>query len=195
MKCNICQKDSEFLPFGNPPRQKARCPICGSLERHRFLWSFLPKELGKILHFAPERCLYNKFKDLDYISVDLYPESLRVPAIKADITALFFENDTFDTVICSHVLEHIESDRLAIAELYRVLRKGGTLYVQVPLKGTTTYENPLIKSEEERVIHFGQKDHVRWYGTDIEERFTDVGFIVKQITTNEAQSIIWECRK
>ena len=34
----------------------------------------------------------------------------------------------------------------------------------------STYENPSIVSEQERHIHFGQFDHVRYYGADIRDR-------------------------
>jgi hypothetical protein len=42
--CNYVGKD--FLPFGNPPRAKALCPKCHSLERMRMIWHFLVNEIG-----------------------------------------------------------------------------------------------------------------------------------------------------
>jgi ubiquinone/menaquinone biosynthesis C-methylase UbiE len=50
----------------------------------------------------------------------------------ADITRLPFAGNSFDWVVCSEVLEHIESHRLAVGELLRVLRPGGLLAVSVP---------------------------------------------------------------
>jgi SAM-dependent methyltransferase len=50
----------------------------------------------------------------------------------ADAVTLPFPSDTFDRVIAAEVLEHIPSDRIAIGELTRVLRPGGTMAVTVP---------------------------------------------------------------
>ena len=43
-----------------------------------------------------------------------------------------FGNATFDRVIAAEVLEHVPDDRMAISELARVLRPGGTMAVTVP---------------------------------------------------------------
>lgn len=52
--------------------------------------------------------------------------------LAGDTTSLPFGTDAFDVVICSEVLEHIGANRLAVAELVRVLKPGGTLAVSVP---------------------------------------------------------------
>jgi len=95
-----------------------------------------------------------------------------------DITDLKLQDDRFSLVWCSHVLEHIENDRKAMSELFRVLRPSGLAVIQVPVYGTETYEDFRIQSPEERLKHFKQKDHVRLYGLDIESRLIDVGFKV-----------------
>lgn len=43
----------------------------------------------------------------------------------ADLCALPYPDETFDVVLAAHVLEHLPSPTLAIAELYRVLKPGG----------------------------------------------------------------------
>ena len=55
-----------------------------------------------------------------------------VGALRGDATRLPFADGTFDRVITSEVLEHIQNDVSAIAELSRVLRPGGTLACTVP---------------------------------------------------------------
>ena len=77
------------------------------------------------------------------MTADLDPAGVDVAA---DITALPFEDGAFDAILCSHVLEHVEDDRAAMAELARVLRPGGWLLVLVPLDldREPTYEDPAI---------------------------------------------------
>lgn len=55
-----------------------------------------------------------------------------IGALRGDATKLPFPNGTFDRVITSEVLEHIQDDVTAISELARVLRDGGTLACTVP---------------------------------------------------------------
>ena len=65
-----------------------------------------------------------------------------------------------------------------MSELYRVLKKGGTLIAQVPIKEDRlkTFENWSITSPDERAKVFGQYDHVRIYGQDYYSRLERVGF-------------------
>ncbi len=55
-----------------------------------------------------------------------------VGVLRGDATKLPFADGTFDRVVTSEVLEHIQDDVGAIAELARVLKPGGTLGVTVP---------------------------------------------------------------
>ena len=51
---------------------------------------------------------------------------------KGDVTHLPFNDEVFDAVICSEVLEHIPDNRLAVKELVRVLKPSRPLVVSVP---------------------------------------------------------------
>lgn len=53
-------------------------------------------------------------------------------AIQADARKLPLEDETFDLAVAFDVLEHIEEDHLAAAELFRVLRPGATALIAVP---------------------------------------------------------------
>ena len=169
-------KYRKFLPYGygEELRQNALCPGTLSLERHRLLWLYLSKETDflnqplKVLHLAPEQVFYRLFKQFDhwdYTTTDLYSP---LAEVKADICKLPFESNIYDLVFCNHVLEHVPEDQKAMSELYRVLKKGGTLIAQVPIKEDRlkTFENSSITSPDERTKVFGQYDHVRVYGTD-----------------------------
>jgi len=95
---------------------------------------------------------------------------------------LGFPNETFDVILCSHVLEHIPNDRQAIHELHRVLRPGGVAYIQVPYRqDSITDEDLTVTSPRERERRFGQFDHVRVYGTDLATRLQEPGFRVDEL--------------
>lgn len=179
-----------FLPYGyGQQRENALAPGTLSLERHRLLWLYLQNETDffsaqkKVLHIAPEQCFLKRFKklqNLDYITADLYSP---IADVKADICDLPFKENEFDVVFCNHVLEHIDDDKKAMSELYRVLKPGGLGIFQIPqdLNLKTTYEDFTITSKEERKKHFGQYDHVRVYGKDFFNKLRSVGFSVHEV--------------
>lgn len=184
-KCPLCGSEpAAFLPFGERLRIQARCPECGSLERHRLLWLFLQRETRlleqptRILHFAPERCLTIRLQqqpDIEHVTADLDGSKAM---FAEDIQRLSFDDESFDAVICSHVLEHVPDDRRALLELHRVMRPNAWAVLLVPIdpKRATTYEDPSVQTPQERTKHFGQPDHVRVYGRDFEERILEAGF-------------------
>jgi SAM-dependent methyltransferase len=96
------------------------------------------------------------------------------------------ENNAFDLIICSHVLEHVD-DRKALREMLRVLRPGGIALLMTPVvEGwSETYENPNVDFPKDRVLHFGQDDHVRYFGADIRDRIKSAGFELEEFTAVE----------
>lgn len=184
----------KFLSYGyGEGRENALSPGTLSLERHRLMWLYLKRNSDffqlplQVLHMAPEQVFLSIFQNqnnLEYTTADLYSPIVKV---KADILNLPFENDSFDVIFCNHVLEHIAEDAQAMSELYRVMKPGGWGIFQVPMRitQTTTYEDFSITSAEERKKHFGQYDHVRWYGLDYFERLRNAGFLVEEFKVNE----------
>ena len=181
---------SKFLSYGyKTVRKNALCPGTLSLERHRLLWLYLDKETDflnsnlKVLHVAPEQVFYKKFKKLknwEYFTFDL---NSPIADIKGDLTSTNFKDESFDLIICNHVLEHIEDDKLALNEIYRILKYDGISILQVPLnvKRKSTFEDSSIKSEIQREKYFGQYDHVREYGLDFKYKVEQAGFKVEMI--------------
>jgi SAM-dependent methyltransferase len=169
-------------------RPNAICWRCGSHERHRALWLYLdrlhPELLGNahaLLHFAPEYCLEHRLRQiqrLDYKTADLDPA---VGELQLDITDMKLADGSFDAILCSHVLEHVEDDAAAMRELRRVLKPGGWAIVMVPLdiNRTRTYEDSSIAAPADREREFRQFDHVRLYAPDIADRLTAAGFEVR----------------
>ena len=158
-----------FIPYGyNNVRKNALSPSTYSLERHRMLWLYLKNETDiftkkiRLLHFAPEPAFHKIFKNCNNISYDTIDLNSPLAEIKADICDLPIENDTYDYILCNHVLEHIDDDIKAMKELYRVLKKGGIGIFQIPIdiERKNTFEDPSITSPKQRNKIFGQYDHV-----------------------------------
>lgn len=179
---------SRLLPYGRVvKRSNALAPHSLSLERHRLIWLFLTRELAieqgsrTILHMAPEKCFLQRLKRLkgcDYVTADLVSPWADV---HCDIQALPFDDNRFDLILCNHVLEHIPDDRLAMRELYRVLAPGGCALLQVPIvwERENTLEDPAINTPQLRELHYGQRDHLRYYGRDYVDRLSQAGFDVE----------------
>jgi predicted SAM-dependent methyltransferase len=198
-----------FLPYGyGKQRNNVLSPSTLSLERHRLLWLYLNKETDffqselssdsndnnpkiklrdtetssalKMLHFAPEQAFYKRFrnqKNLSYTTTDLFSP---LADVKADICNLPFEDNSYDVILCNHVLEHIPDDAKAMQELYRVLKPGGMGIFQIPqdLSRAKTFSDDSITDEKERAKIFGQYDHVRVYGRDYFDKLRSIGFTV-----------------
>lgn len=186
-----------FLPYGyEKQRQNVLSPGTLSLERHRLMWLYLQNETDffldklKVLHMAPEQSFYKRFramKNLDYITCDL---DSPIANVKADIQNLPFEANSFDVIFCNHVLEHVDNDKKALSELYRVMKPGGWGILQVPIRyqQEKTFEDPTITDHQERIEKFGQYDHVRVYGMDYYQKLAEAGFTVEKVNLSEKLS-------
>ena len=193
-ECPLCGcRRRKFLPYGYvTQRDNALCPNCLALERHRTLWLWLLREsdigrgavaLPRLLHVAPEVALMRKFSRIyakqpaDYVTADLESP---LADLHFDIQHIPLEDESFDVVICNHIMEHVEDDRLAMREILRIMRKGGwgVILSPVDLQRETTFEDDTITDEAERTRIFGQYDHRRIYGRDYAERLREAGFEV-----------------
>ena len=193
--CPVCRSHCRrFLSHGPHSRrlQDVVCPVCLSHPRLRLAWLFLSARTDlldgrrrRILHVAPEPALaehLRRARNIEIVSADLdSPHAM----VKLDVTRIDRESASFDVILCSHVLEHVEDDRKAMRELFRVLRPGGWAMIQVPLSSQPTFEDPSITDPAERERLFWQADHVRLYGLDIADRLKEAGFEVETVFGEE----------
>ena len=194
-KCSCCDYEGSFETVGNPPRYGALCPNCGSYERHRLLALSNKKhnffQNKRVLHFAPESVVTKLVKDTasNYVTADIVDG--RADRI-LNIEKIDDLDNQWDVIICSHVLEHVD-DKKALPELYRVLSNNGVLIVMVPIvEGWKhTYENKNVRTESDRELHYGQNDHVRYYGSDIRERISLQGFLIEEDTAYGEDIVIY----
>lgn len=210
--CPVCEYRGWFTAYGKPTRIDARCPNCRSLERHRLLWSWYKSKKitfdQPILHFAAqsggEKVFQKQWRKeyQNYKTADLFKNA----DVVVNIEQIDLPDESVGTVICNHVLEHV-NDKKAIAEVHRILKPDGLFIVSVPLiEGwSSTCENEDIVTKDEKVLHFGQGDHLRFYGRDFRDRLQSGGFNnISEITAEGAAVIemglsrgekIFICRK
>ena len=193
VECPCCGwQGPAFISTGTSrgPNFQARCPICDSRSRHRGLAKLLPnfitEQSGVVLVFAPEKVLLSVLDNIgmNYQTTDLFSVDVDFPG--EDIQSLSFEDNSFDWIMCNHVLEHVPNDSQAIKESYRVLKMGGKAIFTIP-----------GNYEVEETIVFPQPDgngHYRLYGNAVINEFSEAGFSVELIDMGSNQPKKWGIR-
>lgn len=210
--CPVCNKGGiSFVPLPSFYRENAErhgydrfgqgemisvdrysCSSCGASDRERIFAYWIDEmvrsgrfEKGKrLIHFAPEQALSRKIKSIglfEYKTADLIMENVDYAV---DMMSMQFDDSSFDFFICSHVLEHVESDDSAIEELYRITSKGGCgiLVAPISIGLETTLEDPSIVTEEGRWKNYGQNDHLRLYAhNDYVNKIKSHGFELQEL--------------
>lgn len=193
--CNLCGwQGRRFLTYKH---KYVLCPQCGSHVRQRLIAAAIDtyekvKDVrvaaASVLHISPEYCLGLLFRPraAEYVRGDNWTDDCDIKVDMTDMSNV--PNARFDIVVACDVLEHIEDDRAAIRETYRVLRPGGTAILTVPqFNGDElTLEDPAIVTREDRDRVYGQEDHMRNYGIDFADRLEEAGF---RVTVVEADDI------
>lgn len=194
-ECPVCGSHLRRMLYLIEHSRDATCPVCRCPARHRWLWlvlrekGLLPGPGAKVLHIAPEWAIERKLRAAlgpGYLSVDLLPARAMA---QMDITASGCADATYDLIICSHVLDLIPDDGLAMREMFRILRPGGVFLVQVAMHGgPVTREDPLCVTPAQRQATYGQGDKLRLYGGDLADRLRGAGFHVEVLDPQTALS-------
>ena len=161
---------------GGGYKKNVKCPNCLSVDRSRLLCLFFQlrtkvfHEKTKILHISPNYEIAQflcQHKTIEHITGALEPERFtQFDAIKIDVQKIDFSDNTFDVVICCHVIEHDDDDKAAMREIFRVLKQKGFAVLQVPLAidMQTTIEDKSATTNNIRKIDHGQNDTDRTDG-------------------------------
>lgn len=196
-ECPLCgSRHRKFMPYGYvSSREDALCPRCLALERHRMIWLWITRHTDllerrpRLLHIAPEVSLMRHLKPLygnsgNYITADLESP---LADLHFDVQQIPLSDGSVEVVICNHLLEHVEDDRVALRELHRILCHGGWGILLVPedRRRATTFEDDSVTDREERTRLFGQYDHRRVYGRDYDDRLRSAGFRVERIPCSD----------
>jgi SAM-dependent methyltransferase len=216
--CNVCKSHlryflgagvkselfEKFNIIGGGYSENDNCPVCLSGKRQRLMHMYLSdnnrisSENIKLLHVAPEQALYHflkRKKNISYYCGDIDPDRYWFchNITYLDLTNIPYDDESFDFIIASHILEHIPEDLKALSEIQRVLKPGGVALLQVPISWTLkkTYQDKNILTENDRELHFGQKDHVRIYGSDFLDRIAVSGLKVHLIEPTTFSGYKW----
>lgn len=186
VECPCCgDRFRRFAPFNGTANRS--CWSCGALERHRQIALLLQQRpellrpAARVLHIAPEptlRRLVEASEPAQYVTADLEAPGVD---LHFDLTAAPLPDDSFDVILCNHVLEHIPDDLAAMREIRRMLAPGGWALLMTPIVVDQTIEDVTLTDPEERLRRFGQEDHVRRYGWDYLERLRRAGLSVEVI--------------
>ena len=124
--------------------------------------------------------MWLKRNRISCVTADLYDNNVD---LKLDIQDTSLPEDSYDMIVCNHVLEHVDDFRKALREMYRILRPGGSFICSFPMdpKIELLDEDPAIQTEEERIRCFGQNDHKRVFGMKADCFLTEAGFEVERI--------------
>ncbi|MDX6197665.1 MAG: hypothetical protein QOJ79_816 [Actinomycetota bacterium] len=192
--CNICGWRGRAFQ-GIAHSESALCPTCGSISRDRFLywcWTrrtpYDPK--AKVLETSPR--LDQTYRDkmaqrVDYTSSD-YDESQHKGAMRLDLQDIALPDNCLDIVLTPHVLEHVPDTDAALSELYRVMKPGGHIFLQIPLPQSKTA--PPTEPE-----YHGDNTLVYWrFGWDLADMIREAGFACDVLVTSELRDAVAEKR-
>jgi SAM-dependent methyltransferase len=171
VRCSCCGwAGRSFLHVHNRLRTawNSACPQCDSRSRHRGLAILIPELLAerspaRVLHVSPEIVLRRAVEPLaatydtsDYADADVtYP--------REDLTNPRIRPQSYDVILCNHVLEHIEDDAAAVAGLAGILVRDGLAVITIP--GIFT------RRETVRFPDNSLNGHWRDYGNDVVDTF------------------------
>jgi SAM-dependent methyltransferase len=162
-------------PFDNLYKEK------GYLSLKRSLFNYRLRKWRIAKHVPPSGLILDVGSGVAPVSPDLQRtvladvseeamKSVNLPVREKfvmSVTDLSFKDETFDCVLCSEVLEHVEDDVKAVSELRRVLKAGGTLVITVPF---------LKKYWGEDDEYVGHKR--RYEPDELEEKLREAGFTI-----------------
>ena len=189
-ECNICGYSGTFRHSGLYfIRPDALCKSCWSTDRERLFALYLESSKwnsgGKaILHFAPESKIVKLLKPsaARYVTADLFTKAVDV---NWDIENIPADSMSFDAVVCSHVLEHVDTEK-ALGEISRILKIGGKSFIMVPINEALakTYVNERMTTEDQHYLHFHQRDHARILGRDFKDQILAAGFTLDEFSAD-----------
>tara|TARA_B100001059_G_scaffold174012_1_gene174256 strand:+ start:506 stop:1153 length:648 start_codon:yes stop_codon:yes gene_type:complete len=123
-------------------------------------------------------------RDVNY---DNTPEDISAmdEFIQLDLTELDYkkiQNNSFDVIIMSHVIEHLHNGDQVLPLLFKKLKKGGLFYIEFPCEASASFP-----SKRETLNFFDDDTHVRIYSIkEVTDIFMQENFTVKAAGKNRS---------
>ena len=212
--CAVCGNIGEFVKNNPSFREGYQCSSCKASLRYRgqaesIIKTFAPDQGLNLIELAnkksfqekniyepgvigPFRNLFSSFKTYtNSFYWDDIPLGEKKDGVQCQsLEALTFADNQFDLIITSDIMEHVRRPWVAFADIYRVLKPGGshifTIPLQLPMPSVTKYRVDTSTDEdiyiEEPHYHgngIGGRSLVYTdFGADIIEQLTDIGYSV-----------------
>ena len=191
--CNVCGFPAVFniRPASRENlRETLDCPRCGSISRDRFLVAVL----SACLNQPPTLANWLVDKSILVLEPSAYRGRARLLAEKVsfrpirypdeNLEALPDLDESIDHVVTADVFEHVRHDEQAFRQVYRVLKKGGFFFLQVPY-GHYAETEIRVRPEGDKDIFLAPPQYhdeyslvYRIYGRDLLHRLSMMGFTV-----------------
>lgn len=125
-----------------------------------------------------------KRNHISCVTADLYSPGVD---LIIDIQHTGLPDQSYDIIVCNHVLEHVDDFRQALKEMYRILRPGGSFICSFPMDPNVELldEDLSVRTEAERIRRFGQNDHQRVFGMKADQFLAEAAFTVERIDGND----------
>jgi SAM-dependent methyltransferase len=146
-RCQCCERSTIFIAHKDGSAECRACLFCSANERYELLAVEIRQRYGKklpdmdVLELDPHSPLRKLLSQARTFTRSFYEEGCtlqrRNGAVCQDITALSFEDNSFDLIVSSEVLEHVPQLDKAFSETARVLRPGGAHLFTVPPREMT----------------------------------------------------------
>ena len=226
-RCTVCDRRAGFISRNrNAPRLRGglRCLRCGSQSRNRHVATLVAEaadapDLGslrarhdvRVLNTSPRSALARRLAGLDHVTHTGFwpdhPVGTEHEGVRCeDLTALTFDDATFDIVVTEDVLEHIPDHEAALTEIRRVLRRGGVHIFTIPFRldqrsrpcfrmvdGVATLDEPInyhIDPGTEPIAVYHE------FGHDLPEQLEPMGYrtrIVRSTVIDYRRHAIADC--
>jgi SAM-dependent methyltransferase len=160
-RCQCCNRLTIFLAQKSSYSELRSCLFCSANERYELLATEIKHRFGQklsemnVLELDPKSPLNALLSGSRKHVRSFYEEGCTVKqkdgALCEDITALSFENDSFDLIVSSEVLEHVPQLDVALSETARVLKPGGVHLFTVP---------PRAMTKRRAILKNGKVEHI-----------------------------------
>jgi len=123
---------TDIIREGHPWRTVRRKFYANGIVHHPERDAYQEFLTGKIANIGCGTMYLPGATNVDNRQLETYTEKIVRADIICDACAMPIASGTYDTVICSHVMEHQENLGRFLGEMHRVLKVGGRLIIIVP---------------------------------------------------------------